>query len=149
MIDEPASRPFSADAYVAFYENLTPETLQDLAKVAHEDIRFKDPFNDVVGIKAYSNVLADMFRVTPDISFEVLHRAYDQDVCFLRWNCQATVKALGKSSWKVQGMSELRFASDGRVVAHFDYWDASTQFYNRLPVVGWLIRLIRRRVAAH
>ncbi len=149
MTDESVPKPHSVDAYVAFYESLTPETLPNLATVAHEDVRFKDPFNDVVGIERYRTVLADMFEATPDISFEVLHRAYDGDVCFLRWNCQATVKALGKAPWKVKGMSEIRFASDGRVVAHLDYWDASTQFYNHLPIIGWLISLIRRRVAAH
>ena len=32
---------------------------------------------------------------------------------------------------------------------HIDYWDASTQFYNRVPIIRSLIRFIQRRVSAH
>lgn len=138
-----------AAAYVRFYEALSPATVADLQSVVHDDVRFKDPFNEVVGLKAYTALLNAMFRAAPDIQFEVLHTSYDGDACFLRWNSRGTVKALGKDPWVIQGMSELRFADDGRVISHIDYWDAAAQFYERIPVVGAIIRFIRRRVAAH
>ena len=43
-------------------------------------------------------------------------------------------------------LSELRFADDGRVVAHIDHWDSGAQFYGKLPGLGWLIERVRRRV---
>jgi hypothetical protein len=46
-------------------------------------------------------------------------------------------------------MSELRFAADGRVREHIDHWDAAAQVYERLPLIGGLMRLIRRRFASH
>ncbi|MGB1876660.1 MAG: nuclear transport factor 2 family protein [Rhodospirillaceae bacterium] len=139
----------TAAAYVRFYEALSPDTVSDLKSVAHEDVRFKDPFKDVVGLDAYTALLEAMFRAAPDIKFEVLHCAYDGEACFLRWNSRGTVKALGKDAWTVEGMSEIRFAPDGRVLSHIDFWDASAQFYERIPVMGSIIRFIRRRVAAH
>ncbi|MDG2244263.1 MAG: nuclear transport factor 2 family protein [Rhodospirillaceae bacterium] len=139
----------AAAAYVRFYETLSPDTVSELKSVAHEDVRFKDPFNDVFGLNAYTEVLGAMFRAAPDIKFEVLHCSYDGEVCFLRWNSRGTVKALGKDAWTVDGMSELRFAHDGRVISHIDFWDASAQFYERIPVIGSIIRFIQRRVAAH
>lgn len=138
-----------AAAYIRFYEALSPALLTNIKDVCHDEILFRDPFNETVGVDAYKALLQDMFRSAPDITFKVLHYAYDGDVCFLRWDSQATVKVLGKDPWSVKGMSELRFADDGRVISHIDHWDAASQFYERLPVIGGLLRIIRRRVAAH
>lgn len=136
-----------AKAYIAYYESLKVSSLDDLASVVHEDVTFKDPFNDVRGVEAYKAVLGHMFNAAPDIKFTVLHCAYDGDACFLRWDSRATVKALGQDPWVVQGMSELRFAPDGRVLSHIDYWDSAAQFYERVPVLGSILRFIRRRAA--
>lgn len=133
-------------AYVGFYETLTRERLSELSRFVADDVRFKDPFNDVRGIEAYRTLLAKMFEAIPDVRFTVSHRAVDGDACFLRWQCRGTLRS---TPWIVEGMSELRFGADGRVREHIDHWDAAEQFYQRIPIVGWLIRLIRRRVASH
>jgi hypothetical protein len=44
-------------------------------------------------------------------------------------------------------MSEVAFGADGRALSHIDHWDAGGQFYARLPVLGTLIRLVKRRLA--
>jgi predicted ester cyclase len=142
-----ARQEHPAAAYVRFYEALSPGTVADLRSVAHRDIRFKDPFNDVTGIDSYTSLLEHMFNAAPDIKFDVLNCAYDGDVCFLQWTSTGTVKALGKAPWTVRGMTEIRFADDGKVISHIDHWDAAAQFYERIPVIGSILRFIRRRVS--
>ena len=39
-------------------------------------------------------------------------------------------------------------APTGRVVAHRDYWDAAEELYEKLPVLGALMRLLKRRLRA-
>lgn len=51
------------------------------------------------------------------------------------------------AAWPVDGVSEVHLTPDGKVAAHLDHWDAGSQFYARLPVLGFLIRLVRRRLA--
>jgi ketosteroid isomerase-like protein len=138
-----------ADAYVAFYERLTRDSVANLASVAADDILFKDPFNEVRGRDGYATLLRKMVDAVPDIRFAVSHRAVAGDTCFLRWRSVGTLRALGAAPWVVEGMSELRFAPDGRVREHIDHWDAASQFYERIPVLGAVLRLIRRRAAAH
>jgi steroid delta-isomerase len=46
----------------------------------------------------------------------------------------------------ITGMSEIHFAPDGRISEHIDHWDSGGQFYERIPVLGWLIRLVRKRL---
>ena len=47
----------------------------------------------------------------------------------------------------IQGASHIRFAADGRVVYHRDYWDAAEERYGKLPVLGILMRWLRRQAA--
>lgn len=48
----------------------------------------------------------------------------------------------------IVGMSEIYFANDGLFRVHVDHWDAGRQLYERLPVLGWLVKKIRSRIAA-
>jgi hypothetical protein len=45
----------------------------------------------------------------------------------------------------IRGASHVRFASDGRVAYHRDYWDAAEELYEKLPVVGSLMRWLKTR----
>jgi steroid delta-isomerase len=82
----------------------------------------------------------------PGHRFTVTHRAWDGDICLMRWLFEAETKGGLKLSFA--GMSELTFDSEGKVACHVDPWDAGKEFYERLPLLGWLLRTIRRRVAA-
>ena len=42
--------------------------------------------------------------------------------------------------------SHLRFAADGRIAYHRDYWDAAEEVYEKVPLLGGLLRRIKRRL---
>jgi hypothetical protein len=136
-----------AEAYIRFYETMTPESLARLTELVTPEIHFVDPFNDVTGIEPMRRILAKMFADLAEPRFAVTHRAWGGDVCFLRWRFTARGKN-GGAEWVIEGMSELRFAADGKVASHVDYWDSGRQFYEKLPLLGSVLRLIRRRLAA-
>ena len=48
----------------------------------------------------------------------------------------------------IQGASRLQFAADGRVASHRDYWDSGRELYEHLPLLGVLLRALRRRLGA-
>ena len=131
--------------YVRFYETLTPQSLNELERLCDPQVRFRDPFNDVRGVAAYRRVLEKMFEETRAPSFVVLDSAEGRAASYLRWRftCQIRGKAL-----EIDGMSEVSFDSHGRVVAHIDHWDAGGQVYEKVPLVGTLLRVIRRRLSA-
>jgi len=43
------------------------------------------------------------------------------------------------------GSSHLRFNSDGLVEYHRDYWDASEELYEKLPVIGFVLKALKKR----
>lgn len=135
------------DAYVNFFEQLTPDTLSHLGNVVTENVHFCDPFNDVHGRTAMEQVLKAMFKEIVEPAFHVTHRAWDGEVCFIRWTFKGRSKRFGGRDWSITGMSELRFAEDGRVAEHIDHWDSGHGFYEFIPVVGLIIKFMRRLAA--
>ena len=132
---------------VAYFESLTPATLPALAAVYSDNARFVDPFNDVTGLPAIHAVFDHMFSTLEAPRFEVLEAVTEGHQCFLVWNFAFSRR--GQTAQEtIHGASHLRFAADGRVVMHRDYWDAAQQVYERVPVLGALLRWLRRRISA-
>jgi steroid Delta-isomerase len=131
-------------AYAACFEQMTPATVSRLREVAAADVRFKDPFNDVRGIERMERCMHAMFADASDVRFKVLHWAIEGDTAYLRWRFWFKPKRLkADRPWEVEGLSELRFDAAGLVAEHIDHWDAASQFYARLPVLGGIIRWVQ------
>jgi hypothetical protein len=47
---------------------------------------------------------------------------------------------------RIRGGTHLKLAADGRIALHRDYWDAAEELYEKLPLVGALMRWLKRRV---
>ena len=108
------------------------------------DVRFKDPFNDVRGVDAMARVFRHMFENVGDIRFTVAHSVAAGATCLMAWRFEGRLR--GKT-WAFDGASVICFAPDGRVREHIDHWDAARDFYERLPVIGWLLAWLRGRLA--
>jgi predicted ester cyclase len=132
-------------AYAAFYEGLSPDTVKRLDALCAPDVRFRDPFNDVTGVAAYRAILTRMFEDITEPRFGVKDWALSGRVAYLRWNFTFTTRK--GVPWQIEGMSEVHFDDKGRVVAHLDHWDSGGQFFARLPLLGGLINLIRRKLS--
>ena len=130
--------------YIRLFEELSTDRLEDIKRFVSADIHFKDPFNDLAGIDAFRRLLVKTLNDVKDPKFQVTHRAWSDGSLFLRWSFEGEVKGL--NHWTVQGMSEICFDEDGLISQHVDHWDASEQFYAKLPIIGTIIRLIRRRL---
>jgi hypothetical protein len=134
--------------YVRFYETLTPESLKDIANYFTPEARFRDPFNDVRGIEKIRLVFEDMFKTIGQPDFQVTDSAWSAETeghAYMRWTFKYKVRGKGLPL-SVDGVSYVVFDIDGRVVSHVDYWDAAQGLYEHLPVIGWILRSIRKRV---
>ena len=135
----------TADAYAAFWQALSADTLDGMDAVMAPDFRFVDPFNDVQGLEAVRRQFAHTYRRLHAVHITVHDRAVSGPTLYLRWTFAFQMRAGGRN-WSLEGMSEVRFGADGRALSHIDHWDAAGQVYEHLPVLGTLIRLIRRRL---
>ncbi len=142
----------TADARVAdvirLFENLRRDDVASLGRLYVDDARFKDPFNDVRGLPAVQAVFLHMFEALDEPRFVVTEAIVQGDQCFLVWDFLFRFKRYSREPQTVRGGSHLRFAPDGRIALHRDYWDAAEELYEKLPAVGALMRWLKRRANA-
>jgi limonene-1,2-epoxide hydrolase len=132
---------------IAFFEGLTPADLDRLDTLYADAAHFRDPFNAVTGVPAIRTVFAHMFATLQAPRFVVREVVADAGgaQCFLTWDFLFVAPRLGPGTQTIHGGSLLRFGADGRLVLHRDYWDAAEELYAKLPVVGALMRWLRRQ----
>jgi ketosteroid isomerase-like protein len=135
-------------SYCALFAGLSPEDLARLPDFFAADARFKDPFNDVRGVAAIQAVFAHMFAVTEGPRFEILERALSGSTGFVRWRFRFAPRGCPQAERTIEGVSRVAFAADGRVAEHLDYWDPVEGLYDSLPLIGAVLRLVRRRLSA-
>jgi ketosteroid isomerase-like protein len=127
------------------FEQLKPEDLDTMHLLYSEQARFKDPFNEVQGVPAIRGVFAHMFASLDGPHFEIQEVLVQGDQCFLTWDFVFRMKRFRKDEQRIHGGSHLRLAPDGRIDMHRDYWDVAEELYEKLPVVGSLMRWLKRR----
>jgi len=134
--------------YCAFFGALQPADVARLPEYFAPDARFKDPFNDVRGVAAVQAVFAHMYRVTEGPRFEILEQAVAGATGFVRWRFRFAPRGRPHALREIEGMSRVVFGPDGRVAEHVDYWDPIEGLYDGLPVLGAVLRALRRRLGA-
>lgn len=133
---------------VEFFERLQPADLARLETLYTEDAGFKDPFNQVRGLPAIRAIFEHMFATLEQPRFVILDVVVQDAQCFLTWDFRFVLKRLGRGEQCIHGGSHLRFAHDGRVMFHRDYWDAAEELYEKLPLIGGLMRWLKRRASS-
>ena len=131
-----------------FFETMSLESLQQIDQVYAPDARFKDPFNDVRGIAEIRRVFAQIATQVEVPSFGVTCAVCEGDDAFLTWDFGFKMKRWRQDEQVIHGASHVRFAPDGRVAYHRDYWDAAEELYEKLPVLGILMRWLKRQAAS-
>ena len=146
-----AGRPRHADprvaGVIALFEGLAPEDLPKLGRVYQDQARFKDPFNQVQGLAAIQRIFGHMFSTLDGPRFTVIDCVAAGDDAFLTWDFDFRTRGRAGRGLRIHGASHLRFGADGRVALHRDYWDAAEELYEKLPVIGALMRWLKRRAA--
>lgn len=135
-------------ALVRAYEALTPASLPDLVALYAPEARFVDPFNDVRGRAAILRVFEHMFATLDQPRFVVSTAVTEGAQCFLVWDFRFEAPRLGPGLHGIHGVSRVVFDDEGLVREHRDYWDAAHGLYDKIPVLGWVLRWLRRRLRA-
>lgn len=127
-----------------FYQTMTPETVARFGDFYTEDAFFKDPFNEVRGLAPIRRIFERMFGQVVEPRFVVGEAIREGMSVVLVWDMHFRTRS-GRPAGvlTIRGVSHLRFAEDGRVNYHRDYWDTGEELYSKLPVVGIVARFLR------
>ena len=139
----------SLDALIEFFHGLSPESVARFPEFYCADACFKDPFNEVRGVAAIQRIFAHMYEQTGEPRFAVSEKVVDDRSAMLIWTFSFRAARWGGGRTQfIRGVSHLKFDAAGKVSYHRDYWDAAEELYMKVPVLGVLMRGLRRLLAA-
>ena len=144
MTSSPYADPRVA-AVIAFFEHLEAADVAVLGRLYTEQTFFKDPFNEVHDLAGVQRVFGHMFESLAGPRFKVIDALVRDQQCFLSWDFTFRLQRQ-TTERRIHGSSHLRFAPDGRIAYHRDYWDAGEEVYEKVPLLGGLLRWIKRRM---
>lgn len=138
------SHQANLEQVIAFFETINAGQIAQLPELYSDQVFFKDPFNEVHRCAEVIQIFTHMFVQVDTPRFVVTTSVLQGDQAFLTWDFFFTMKRFSKARQCIRGASHLRFAPDGRVNFHRDYWDAAEELYEKLPLVGALMRGLKK-----
>ena len=134
---------------VHFFEHLQPSDVAHIAQLYTADAQFKDPFNEVQGIAAIEHIFRHMFEALDAPRFVITQQVHTGSQCFVTWDFFFSVPRMDKGATQIiRGATHFVLREEAgvwRVAVHRDYWDAAEELYEKLPVVGGLMRWLKKR----
>jgi hypothetical protein len=127
-----------------WFATLTPLSLQNIDKIYAQTATFRDPFNQVVGIASIQRIYQHMFEQLGEPRFVITAKVVDSAGAFMTWQFLFT---LYDKPYKIEGGTHFNLDAQGLIVFHRDYWDAAQELYEKIPVLGAVLRLLRKKLS--
>ncbi|WP_044271426.1 nuclear transport factor 2 family protein [Pseudomonas fluorescens] len=128
------------------FATLDKHNLHLLGSLYSEDIAFADPLHEVQGLPALRRYFADLYSNVSQLDFDF--HGFDtaaEGEGYLRWTMRFRHPRLaGGQVIEVPGCSHLMWHD--KVYRHRDYFDAGALLYEHVPLLGRVIRWLKRRM---
>ncbi len=135
------------DDFLAVYNRLTIDNLDLLDRIYSADIEFCDPAHEIRGLEALRRYFAELYRNVDSIGFSFNRRHRVDSEAYLSWRMSFRHPKLARGrTIEVDGLSYLQFDDTGKVSYHRDYFDLGAMLYEHLPLLGRLVKTIKRRL---
>lgn len=131
--------------FQAMFQALRHDRLELLDAVYAESVVFQDPLHRIEGRADLKRYFARMYQGVESIGFEFGEVIEAPGQAMLTWTMHMTHRRLRAGEpLSLPGATHIRFGA--RVHYHRDYFDAGALLYERLPILGSVVRAIRARV---
>jgi hypothetical protein len=134
------------DRFKEYFSCLTAGEEDQVKALYAGDIQFQDPIRK---IKNLENVVSYLSKFNANLSeggYEFTHQSILHDKAFLSWELELVFKVPAKRI-KVSGITVLIITD--KIISHRNYYDAGALFYENLPLIGPIVRIIKRQLYKH
>jgi len=131
---------------IDLYQRLDSAHLHLLAEVYAESVLFEDPAHRIQGRPALTAYFAHLYQAVTQIDFDIHTAESAGEHGWLSWTMTLRHPRLAAGApVAVSGATRLTFDGAGQVSHHRDYFDLGALLYERLPLLGPLVRAIKGR----
>ena len=134
------------EKFIDFYKDLGLHSIDKLAGIYHQNVRFVDPVGEHNGLEQVEHYFTHLLNSTQSCEFAVTSLLSEDRMALARWQMKMRHPTIGKGKEVVlDGVSEL-IIEDGRIKQQTDFYDMGTMIYEHLPVLGALVRFVKRKM---
>lgn len=128
------------------YQRLSGDKLQVLRDIYAPHIHFQDPSHQLHGIGDLVTYFEGLFSQVKHCQFDIEQVMEQEGEAFVRWQMRfAHPRLNGGADICVPGVSHLRFGA--QIEFHRDYFDLGAMLYEQVPVLGALVKTLKRRLS--
>jgi len=141
------NQPLWLDNFINIYSQLSVDNLELLDSLYHQDIIFIDPMHSLQGLDELRNYFTNLYTNLVSCDFNIVQTINEGNQAAIYWKMTFCHPTLNKGQEvEVFGSSHIQ-GTDGKVTYHRDFVDLGSMLYEHIPVVGKLIRYIKRRAS--
>ncbi|ARA76972.1 nuclear transport factor 2 family protein [Pectobacterium brasiliense] len=132
--------------FVDYYTELDTQQPSALAAIYHPDASLIDPFGEHEGLVAIQRYFTHLLANVEQCRFSIdspLSSGHRFSVTWImHW---AHPRVAGGEALTLHGCSIVDIQDD-LIIRQRDYYDAGEMIYEHLPLLGWAVRGVKRRV---
>lgn len=113
-------------------------------EIYSDDVVFMDPIHEINGIEKLSGYFNKLNENLIEGSFQFIDESTIDNKAYLMWEMKLKLKRPNKRV-KASGISVLTI--EDKIIKQRDYFDAGELFYENIPVLGGIIRFLKRKIA--
>lgn len=128
------------------FDQLDRDHLGIVDELYTSDIHFKDPIHELNGIGELRKYYTRLYDGVDECKFLWHDEIVGAGQATITWTMVMThLRFRPGIPVEMPGISHLRFR-DGKVSSHQDYFDMGVMIYERVPLLGGIIRRIKARL---
>lgn len=115
-----------------------------LEEIYANDISFIDPIHKICGIENLMQYFKKLNDNLIEGSFQFTDESVVNNKVYLSWEMNLKLKKPNKNV-RASGISVLTI--DEKITSQRDYFDAGELFYENIPILGGIIRFLKKKIA--
>lgn len=129
------------------YQNLNRSNIDQIQNIYANNIAFIDPFHRIDGLTKLKKYFQALYQNVEDIDFSFGEVIEQNNQIFLSWDMTLTHPKLNSGkSFVVSGGSLIKLDADKKIYYHRDFFDAGEMLYENIPLLGSIIRTIKKKM---
>ena len=131
--------------FKGYFTELDLEDIAALNEIYSDDVLFNDPIHEISGIENLKSYFKKLNENLIQGSFLFTDETITDNKAYLSWELTLKLKK-PKQNVKASGISVLTF--EQKITHHRDYFDAGELFYENIPILGGIIRFLKKKIAS-
>ena len=134
------------DDFCQLYQTLGKDNLNQLTNVYQQDIVFIDPIHEVQGLNALVEYFAHLYQNLLFCRFTIENIILGDEQASVFWTMHYRHSKINSAKCiAVNGCSLLKYTD--KIYYHRDFFDMGQMLYEQLPVLGSLIKVVKKRAS--